>query len=270
MAPFRALLIGQFFAIGLSTNGAIWPAMASDRVGLVLLHGKRSAPEQHGALADAAAAAGYLVDQPEMCWSHRRIYDRSYLDCLRDIDDGVARLKANGATAIVIAGHGLGANGALAYGAANRDLKGIIALAPSHRPKRLAARPQVAQSLATARRLVAADRGNATAAFADFNGPVAIMVTATPKAYLSFFGPDSPAAMPANAERLTAPLLLVVAADDPLQRQEEIFSKAPPQPHSRYVTVRAGLATSAAARHIVIEWLNELSGRQNPGSRQAP
>jgi pimeloyl-ACP methyl ester carboxylesterase len=262
MATLPAVLIGRFLAIGLATNGAIWPAMASDRVGLVLLHGKQSAPEQHGALADAAAAAGYLVDQPEMCWSHRRIYDRSYLDCLRDIDDAVARLKANGATAVAIAGHGLGANGALAYGAANRDLKGIIALAPGHRPGRLAARPPIAQSLATARRLVAADRGNATVAFADFNGPAAIMVTATPKAYLSFFAPDSPAVMPANAARLTAPLLFVVTADDPLQRREEIFAKAPPHPHNRYVTVRAGhLGTSAAARDIVIGWLNELSGR---------
>jgi pimeloyl-ACP methyl ester carboxylesterase len=262
MATLRAILIGQFFAIALAGNAAIWPAIASDRVGLVLLHGKQSAPEQHGALAEAAAAAGYLVDQPEMCWSHRRIYDRPYLDCLRDIHDAVVRLKANGATAIVVAGHGLGANGALAYGATNRDLKGIVALAPSHRPGRLATRPQIAKSLATARQLVAADRGNAAAAFADFNGAVAIMVTATPTAYLSFFAPDSPAVMPANAARLTAPLLYVVATDDPLHRREEIFVKAPPHPLNRYVTVRAGhLATSAAARDIVIAWLNELSGR---------
>src|SRR5919106_1015618 len=98
MATLRTVLIGRLFAVVLVTNGAMWPATASDRVGLVLLHGKQSAPEQHGVLAEATAAAGYLVDRPEMCWSRRRIYDRPYLDCLRDIDDAVARLMARGAT----------------------------------------------------------------------------------------------------------------------------------------------------------------------------
>jgi pimeloyl-ACP methyl ester carboxylesterase len=226
-------------------------------------HGKQSALHQHRPLADAIASAGYLVDQPEMCWSHRRIYDRSYPDCLGDIDDAVARLKARGASAFVIAGHSLGANGALAYGAANRGVKGIIALAPGHRPELLGTRPQIAQSLAAARRLVAEGRGNATATFTDFNGEVAIAVTATANIYLSFFAPDSPAVMPANAARLTAPLLYVVGTDDPLQRgRQEIFAMAPPHPRNRYVTVRAGhFATSAAARDSVVTWLNELAGR---------
>jgi dienelactone hydrolase len=100
-------------------TAAMSVAAAQDRIGVVLLHGKQSAPEQHEPLASAMAAAGFPVERPEMCWSGRRIYDRDYPGCLRDIDSAVDRLRQQGVTALVIAGHSLGANGALAYGARN-------------------------------------------------------------------------------------------------------------------------------------------------------
>ena len=116
------------------------------------MHGKQSAPEQHGPLASAIAAAGFPVERPEMCWSGRRIYDRDYLGCLRDIDSAIDRLRRAALTALVIAGHSLGANGALAYGARNA-VKGVVALAPGHRPEVLARRPRIAEDLDRARRL---------------------------------------------------------------------------------------------------------------------
>ena len=72
---------------------------AQERLGVVLMHGKQSAPDEHQPLSDAIAGADFLVERPEMCWSGRRIYDRSYLDCLRDIDAAIDRLKARGAMA---------------------------------------------------------------------------------------------------------------------------------------------------------------------------
>jgi pimeloyl-ACP methyl ester carboxylesterase len=240
------------------------PAPAAEQIGVILMHGKQSAPAEHAELATALAKAGFATDVPEMCWTARRIYDRPYGDCLREIDDAIARLKQKGATAFVVAGHSLGANGALGYGAITKGLKGVIALAPGHRPEALSKRAEVAASLATARKLVAAGRGDVPSSFTDFNGDFAITVAATPNAYLSFVAPDSPALMPTNAARLTAPLLYVVGTGDPLQRgPDEIFAKAPPHPLNRYVTVRAGhFDTSAASAPAVIAWLKEIATEQ--------
>jgi pimeloyl-ACP methyl ester carboxylesterase len=249
----------QVLGVAVVLTAAMSVAAAQDRIGVVLLHGKQSAPEQHEPLASAMAVAGFPVERPEMCWSGRRIYDRDYPGCLRDINSAVDRLRQRGVTALVIAGHSLGANGALAYGARN-TVKGVVALAPGHRPEVLARRPRIAEDLERARRLVAEGRGDRPTSFADYNGSLVISVTVTPAAYLSFFAPDSRAVMPDNAARLKAPLLYIVGNGDPLQRgPEEIFAKAPPHPLNRYVSVQAGhFDTSAAAAATVVEWLRQM------------
>jgi pimeloyl-ACP methyl ester carboxylesterase len=252
----------QVLGVAVVLAAAMSVAAAQDRIGVVLLHGKQSGPEQHEPLASAIAAAGFPVERPEMCWSGRRIYDRDYLGCLRDIDSAIDRLRQRGVTALVIAGHSLGANGALAYGARNA-VKGVVALAPGHRPEVLARRPRIAEDIERARRLVAEGRSDRPTSFADYNGPRVITITATPAAYLSFFAPDSPTFMPDNAARLKAPLLYVVGGADPLQRgPDEIFAKAPSQPLNRYVSVQADhFDTSAAASTTVVEWLRLVGQR---------
>jgi pimeloyl-ACP methyl ester carboxylesterase len=244
-------------SLGLSVASQV---CAAERIGVVLLHGKQSAPVEHEPLANAIAAAGFLVERPEMCWSNRRIYDRGYLDCLRDIDAAVRRLKERGATSFVIAGHSLGANGALGYGARNQ-VRGVIALAPGHTPEFLAVRPPIVESLDRARQLLAAGRGDQNAKFADFNGTLAIRVTSTPAAYLSFFAPNSPALMPANAARLSAPLLQVSGSHDPFQRGPAyIIAKAPAHPLNRFAVVEAGhFDTSAESSSEVVAWLRRLA-----------
>jgi esterase/lipase len=95
---------------------ALVEAAHSETIGVVMLHGKHSTPAQFDTLAPAVEAAGFAVELPEMCWSRTRIYDRAYLDCLTEVDQSVAALKARGADAIVILGMSLGGNGALGYG----------------------------------------------------------------------------------------------------------------------------------------------------------
>jgi pimeloyl-ACP methyl ester carboxylesterase len=250
-----ALMVGAVLA---GTSGSA--AFCEARLGVVLMHGKQSAPDEHTPLAEALAAAGHPVERPEMCWSARRIYDRPYLQCLREVDAAIERLKARGATAFVIAGHSLGANAALAYGA-RHQVAGVIALAPGHRPEVLARRPAIAAALERARGLVAAGRGQERLSLPDFNGDLMVGVTATPETYLSFFALDSPAVMPSNASRLKAPLLYVVGSGDPLQRgPEEIFARVPAHPLNRYLTVRAGhFDTSAASSATVAAWLRALA-----------
>jgi hypothetical protein len=55
-----------------------------------------------------------------MCRSHRRIYDRPFLDCLAKLHVPIARLTGLVARAIVIAGVSQGGIGALAFGADDR------------------------------------------------------------------------------------------------------------------------------------------------------
>jgi len=239
------------------------PARAADRLGIVLVHGKGGTPQQFTPMAKTLAAQGYLTEQPEMCWSRNRIYDRLYLDCLRDIDAAAGRLKVRGATAIVVLGMSLGGNAALAYGATRPALKGVIALAAAHAPEFISLRPEVAASLARARALIAAGQGNVKTTFTDINTLTSsfnFSVSTTPNIWVSFFAPDSPAVMPANAARLTAPLLYVSATNDPTQRDREyIFARAPAHPLNRYVTVNADhIGTPAAAREAVMSWLKEL------------
>jgi pimeloyl-ACP methyl ester carboxylesterase len=239
---------------------AAWPCHAETRFGLVLMHGKQSAPDEHTPLADALAAAGYPVERPEMCWSGRRIYDRSYLQCLAEVDAAIERLRRRGVITFVVAGHSLGANAALAYGARHKPA-GIVALAPGHRPEVLAQRLTIAAALDRARMLIVDGRARTPLTFPDFNGDLTVSVTATPETYLSFFAPDSPAVMPPNAARLQAPLLYIVGSGDPLQRgPDEIFGKAPAHPRNRYVTVHAShFGTSAAAADAIAAWLRSLT-----------
>src|SRR3984893_1594170 len=125
------------------------------------------APAHRPRRARSSKSAGYLVDTPAMCWSRRRIYDRPFLDCLTEIDSAIGRLKGRGAGRIVVAGMSQGGDAALAYGALRANLAGIIALAPAAAPERQVGLPDIAQSVAQARALVPAGRGDETARFVD-------------------------------------------------------------------------------------------------------
>lgn len=88
---------------------------------------------------------------------HRRCH---HADCLSGIDSAIGRLKSRGAGRMVVAGMSQGGYAALVYGARHANLAGIIALAPAAAPERQIGLPDVAQSVAQARALVAAGRSD--------------------------------------------------------------------------------------------------------------
>jgi esterase/lipase len=266
------------FAAALLILGSAGSASAEEKIGIVLLHGKLGSalgsPAAFGkmqigsALIAALGHAGYLVATPEMCWSGARSFDRTYTDCFRDIDDAIADLKAKGATAIVLGGLSLGGNVAIGYGASHPGLLGIIAMAPADDPASKAQRPEIAAVIAQAQKLVEQGKGDEPTSFDDINtGPRGIYtmkIITTPRIYLSFYGPDSPASIPANITKLSAPLLWVAGTEDPTQRRGPSFAfdKAAPQPLNHYVTVTANhLETPDAGRAALLAWLAELTGR---------
>ena len=87
----------------------------------------------------------------------------------------------------------VGGLAALAFGSRRSGLAGIIALAANGSPPALVRLfPQIAESVAQARAMVAAGRGDERASFIDMNirGPLPINTTAA--IYLSFFDPPAP------------------------------------------------------------------------------
>jgi pimeloyl-ACP methyl ester carboxylesterase len=250
-------------------GGFIATAIPAPRpAGIVLLHGKTGEPAGRpghvAVIAELAASlerAGYLVEQPEMCWSGARIYDEAYPDCFKDIDAAVARLKARGAGAVVVAGMSLGGNAAIGYGASHTGLAGIIAVAPAAAPEAMK-RPDIARGVALARGLVAAGKGGAKTEFTDVAVGQSFHEQVTPAVYLSFHAPEGPANMAANIARLKAPLLMVSGSDDPTQPYaRSLFPQAPADPLNRLVIVTAThLSTPTAGIGTTLSWLGALLG----------
>ncbi len=237
-------------------------AQAGEPIGIVLMHGKTGQPGSMQTLVDALEADGHAVDRPEMCWSRRRIYDLPYLECLRDAEAAVERLRKRGATRIMIAGQSLGANAALAFAATRTGVAGAIAMATAHNPAQIARRPAIARSLAEARTLIAAGEGDVAATFSDVNVGREFSVRTTPKIYLSFFAPEGPADIPSNAARVHVPLLWIAGDADPTQSGPQHAFALARNSANRYVTVSADhLGTPAASSGAIISWLGALQGR---------
>ncbi|CAK0764619.1 Alpha/beta fold hydrolase [Azospirillaceae bacterium] len=235
---------------------------AEDVIGVVFMHGTMVHPNLSGYQKFQAELESndFLVDMPEMCWSEDRVFDLSYLDCFRDIDSAVERLKRRGATGIVVGGHSMGGNAAIGYGAHRKGLRGILAVAAAFNPRSAAERPEIAQSVMEAQSLVAQGRGDIATAFATTR-PGVVMITATPKVYLSFHGLESSAMIPDNAAKLSAPLFWVAGAYDPSQKCGKGcgFDKAPPHVLNRYVTTNSDhIAVLTDGSDAVLSWLESL------------
>lgn len=195
-----------------------------------------------------------------MCWSRSRIYDAPFPDCLREIDAAVAALRAGGARRIVLAGLSLGGDAAIVYGARHPELAGVIALAPAAQPQLLNRNPQVAQSVAQARQMVAAGQGGQRSSFTDTNNGRTFTVVCTPAIFLSFLEPGGPAEFSAVLPQLRVPVIWVAGTQDRSQDQAAaLFARLPANPLNCFVQVSAAhLDTPAAGAGAVLDWLKTL------------
>jgi len=237
---------------------------ASAETGIVVLHGKGGknlgkAPTK--ILARVLEEKGFLVAAPDMPWQADRIFDKTLDEAMTEIDGIVADLKSRGADKIVIAGHSLGANVAIAYGARREGLAGIAAMAPGHVPEVWGGR--IAGDLARAREMVAAGKGGEKADFDDFNQGRTTTYSLTANIYLSWYDPDGDAVIPKNAAKLKpgTPLLWIVGEQDRMAERGETyaFAKAPPHPKSSYQVIGGGhKATPKKGRKEILQWLKGL------------
>ncbi|MHC1751375.1 alpha/beta hydrolase [Humidesulfovibrio sp.] len=238
------------------------PALAAERLGVVVLHDKNEPPDRHvGDVIRMLRNVGFDVLTPEMPWSKKRGFDATYQQALLEIGLAVEELRLGGATQVALVGHGLGANAALGYAASRGGVFAIAALAPSHDPERH--REVFLPDVRKARTLLNTNGGQAKSLFIDIAQDRDYDLSTTAEVYLSFNDPDGMAVMPRSCASLKTPvpLLWIVGVGDPLCHlgRSYAYSKAPSHPESSYEEVEAdhqGTPRKAARR--VAEWLRGL------------
>ena len=238
------------FALCLALVGLLWgwagvSGAEPSSIAIISLHGKWGRPP--GPLAADLQAGGYTVVSPAMAWGRDRLYDVDYPDALLEIRDAVARLRGQGFTRVVLAGHSLGANAALAYAASHGDVDALMVFAPGHVPEYQFRNGETASTLQKARVAVQAGQGAVRDfEFTDFNsGNRRRQLVSTPSAYLSYYEPEGLANMSISASRVrrAIPVFYAGTIQDGITRwgfgAQYVFKQLPPHPQSVYLESRA-------------------------------
>jgi len=259
------------FVLCLFAMLACGPALAADVVGVLLLHGKNPGSPQNPGLQSIRTKLeheGMKLRVPDMPWSANRYVDGDWAKAMDEIAGHLAALKRDGATKLVLAGHSIGAAGALSYAATRGGADALVMLAPGHVPyyyyTAAQSGPNVAvrASIDEARGLVAAGQGDTRRDFKDNNQGQALTVRLTAKQYLSYWDPDSDAEMSRMAPKLAPgiPVLLMIGDKDPLVRvaRSYIFEKLPPNPKHSYVDMPGThVSILQAARDDIAAWIKQ-------------
>lgn len=237
-------------------------ALAADKVGVVLMHGKKGTAEHMQLLAADLRDHGYLAVTPDMPWSQSRAYDRPLDEAHREIDNLVELLRLQGAARIVIAGHSMGANMALGYAATHEGLDAVMALGPGQTVESPSFDAALGASISKARHLVAEGHAEAPSDFADLHLGKVKTASTTARIYLSYFDPVGLANMPQTIRRISTPLLWTVGDQDKnmLDRGPSYaFDRAKLNRLNRYAVVHADhMGTPDASREVVLGWLDAV------------
>ena len=262
---FRGIKV--FLAIALFL-GALSPlgAGAAEKIGVLLLHGKKYGNESIYHLSGELESAGFLVEMPSSTpWSPNRIYDRTYLETLKEMDAAVDKLKAAGATRVVVGGHSIGANVALGYAANRKGLGGLIVLGAGHFISGNFMGKKLGKHVARAKKMIAAGKGKKEADFDDINQRKSTSREMTAEIYQSWFDPEGPANMRNNAASLPGelPVLWVAGKEDKVASKvlkRLAYDKMVGNPKNRFVIINGSHKDTADnAVSTVIDWLKTLS-----------
>jgi pimeloyl-ACP methyl ester carboxylesterase len=266
MRRLHAFVTLLFAVVLLLCAGAMSQVLAADTIGVVLMHGKAGTASSGGPLGPLVRKlkkAGMIVVAPDMPWSRSRYLAKDYAGSMAEIDVAVDRLKRQGATRIVVAGHSMGANAALGYAARRDDIAGVVAIAPGHDPANYGFQKNVNHDYRRAKTMVDKGQGDAYERFADTNQGKRSTVRVKAEIYLDWFDPSGPAAMRANTEKLKpgTALLCVYGKGDRLRifGRPAAFDAAPPNPKNVYLEVSSGhMQTPGIAADRIVEWIKAL------------
>lgn len=221
------------------------PEPTATATAIIALHGKWGRPP--GPLAAEFQAAGYHVVSPAMAWGRDRLYDVDYPSALLEIRDTVARLRAQGFARVVLAGHSLGANAALAYAAGHGDIDALMVFAPGHVPEWQFRNGDTVATVQKGRVLVQAGQGDVRDfEFTDFNsGNRRRQLLVSAAVYLSYYEPEGLANMSVSAKRVhkAIPVFYAGTTQDGITRwgngAQYVFNQLPLHPQSVYLESRA-------------------------------
>jgi esterase/lipase len=243
---------------------AMAPALGADVTGVVVMHGLQGMPGNIVTIRfeKALRSAGYQVETPQMCWSQYRLYDETFIDCQRDIDTAVDKLRTAGARRIIIAGMSQGGNAAFGYALTHPALAGIIALAPAADAAKAPRDPEVQQSVALAAQMVANGHGADKAQFNSRNATVFSVYTSA-IIFFSFTDPNGPAAFSRHLSQVKVPVLWVAGDADRSQATADTdFATLPPNKLNRLIHVSSNhLGTPDAAIDPTLTWLSQVLGK---------
>lgn len=259
----RALMSLALGALPLVTTR--WAA-ASERIGVLFLHGKNPGGPQSPQYAPVVAAMekqGWLVALPDMPWSRNRYLQGHWDGAMAEIAQHVKSLQDKGATRIVLMGHSMGVPAAMSHAARGGTAHALVLLAPGHVPRGYFTSPQLApvrESIEAARAQVAAGKGDESQRFTDINQGRQQPVITTARNFLSFFDPESDADMGVTAPKLPAslPVLTAIGQNDPLFSRVRSYyvDQLPKHPKTQLLEVSGGhLDTPQVALAQVLEWV---------------
>lgn len=238
-------------------------AVAGDKVGVVLMHGKDGTAKQKSPIGKLASylSSDFEVEAPDMPWSRSNRFNGTLEEAFARIDKAVADLKDDGATKIVVGGHSMGAATALAYATQRPGLAGVLMMAPGHRPDTY--EDQNAKALDKARALIAAGTPEEEVDIYDVNQGARISRSLDADVALSWFDPAGLAVMQNAAPKLQpdTPVLFIIGEKDRLHPTGEslIFAKLPAHARSAYTVVPGGhKATPMKGKSEIKDWLNSL------------
>ncbi len=242
-------------------------ACAADaEIGAIVMHGKWGSPDrQVKSVADALERAGFVVANPEMAWSRRRLYDKSVEQTDTDVDAEIEKLKARGAKQIFLVGHSLGAAYALHQGT-RAAFAGIVAIAPGHRPESPRLADALSGDVSKARELVAAGKPAEPVSFTDFNtGNRRERMNVSAASLVSYFDPAGPMNMGRNVREVkpeTPVLWLVPAREEAGLRQGNLalYRQLPGNPKTKLGEPDADhLGAPAASTAMIVEWIGSVT-----------
>ena len=239
---------------------------AAEKVGVLLMHGKggTSSPKSPiGPLIDFLDSKGILVSAPNMPWSRERGFDKTYEESMAEINEKVMELRKKGASKIVVAGHSIGANAALGYGARYDGIDGIIVIAPGHTPEVNEFQSLIDNEWKRAKKMVESGNGDKKEKFKDVNQGRKTKKKMRANVYLSWFNPNGPAVMPVNTTNIKpgVPLLWILGEKDRMYKKGKsyAFNKAPSNSKNAYTVVKGGhKATPQNGKREILNWLNNL------------
>lgn len=255
-----------FAAFALATTFIATPAVAQERIGVLMLHGKNpgnNMDPNFSPMKGTFERQGWLAIVPDMPWSRGRYLDGNFDKAMTEIAGHVKSLRDQGATKIVIVGHSMGVPTGMAHAARGGDVNALVLLAPGHIPAgyyTFSCCKVVHDSINEARALVAAGKGDSRERFSDINQGRQQTVVTTAKDFLSWFDPTSDAEMSVTAPRIPAnvPAMTVVGEKDPLFSRIKAYyvDKLPANPKNKFLEVSGGhLDTPRVASDEIIAWI---------------